>query len=70
MQKWMIEFSRKFKNRGIKIARASQLASYYKIYQFTVLYFCFVVLGVRCDVEILKLTASAQYINREVYECR
>ena len=69
MRKWMIEFFIKFKNRGIKIARASELAIYYKIYQFTVLYFNFVVLGVRCDVDILKLTASAQYINREVYEC-
>ena len=26
------------------------------------------VLGVRCDVDIFKLTASAQSINREVYE--
>ena len=69
MRKWMIESFRKFKNRGIKIARACQLASYYKIYKFTVLNFSFVVLGVRCDVDILKLTASAQYINREVYEC-
>ena len=25
------------------------------------------VLGVRCDVDIYKLTASAQSINREVY---
>ena len=26
------------------------------------------VLGVRCDADIFKLTASAQSINREVYE--
>ena len=24
-------------------------------------------IGVRCDVDIFKLTASAQYINRQVY---
>ena len=62
-------FFRKFKNLGIKIARASQLAIYYKIYPFIVLYFNFVVVGFRCDIDILKLTVSAQYINKEVYEC-
>ena len=62
MEKWMDEFLRKFKNRGIKIARLHQ------INQFTVIYFKFcTVFWVRWDVDILKqLTDSAQSINREV----
>ena len=35
------------------------------IYNYLLLFLYFV--GVRCDVDILKLTASAQSINREVY---
>ena len=37
MQKYMVEFLKKFENRGIKIASV-KLDSYHEIYQFTVIY--------------------------------
>ena len=40
------------------------------VYRFiTSLLLIFTVLGVCCDVDIFKLTARAQSINREVYAC-
>ena len=58
----MVEFLRKFENRGIKIT--CQLISYHQIYQFTAI-FTLILYG--CDADIFKLTATAQSINREVY---
>ena len=52
MRKWMVEFLRRFEDRDIKIDRVN--------YNY-LLSFC-TLLGVRCDVEIVKLTASAQSI--------
>ena len=64
----MVKFLRKFENRCIKIARVNSILITKSII-FTVIYFNFyTVLGVRCDVDIFKLTASAQSINREVYD--
>ena len=56
----MDEFLGKFENRGIKIARV--LNSHHQIYQFTLILYG---IEVRCDVDIFKLTAHAQSINRE-----
>ena len=68
MQKWMVEFLRKFENRAINIGQDNSIL-FTKIYPFTVIYFNFcTVLGVRCDVDIFKLTASAQSIYREVHQ--
>ena len=47
------------------------LESYHQIYKFTVIYFNLVQCPrseVRCDVDIFKLTARAQSINREAYD--
>ena len=63
----MVKFLTKFENRCIKIDWV-KLDSYHQIYQFRVIYFFFSVLGVRCDVDIFKLAASAPSINREVYD--
>ena len=62
----MIEILRKFENRAIKILRDYSILIT-KIYQFRVIYFNFVMCcGVSCDVDVIKQTASAQFINREV----
>ena len=67
MRKSLVEFLRKFKNRAIKTFR-DNLIFITQIYQFSyLLEFC-MVLSVRCDVDIFKLTASAQFIYREVYD--
>ena len=39
--------------------------SHHQINQFTLIWYGF---GVRCDVDIFKLAARAQYIYREIYE--
>ena len=68
MLKWMVEFLRKFENHAIKIRRDNSILIT-KICQFIVIYFNFcTAIGVRCDVDIFKLTASAQSIYREVYD--
>ena len=55
MRKWMLEFLRKFENRGIKIDRVNSIRITKSI---NLLYFC-TVLGFRCDVDIFKLTGRA-----------
>ena len=62
----MVEFFRKFENRAIKICWDNSIIIA-KIYQFkvTLILYC---VGVRCKVDIFKLTASAQSIYREVYD--
>ena len=63
----MVEILRKFENHGIKIARVTSiLITKPEIYSY-LLSFC-TILGVRCDVDIFKLAASAQSIYREVYD--
>ena len=64
MRKWMIEFLKKFEKRAIKSGRDNSILIT-KINQFAVI--CFNFVGCRCDVDIFKLTASAQSIYREVY---
>ena len=64
----MIEFLRKFENRGIKIAWVNSIIISKSI---NLQLGCWTpntptVLGVRCSVDILKLSASAQPIYREV----
>ena len=68
MQKWILEFLRKFENGGIKIAWAKSIliSKSINLQLFTLI--LHTVLEVRCDVDIIKLTASAQSINREVYD--
>ena len=64
----MLEFLRNFESRGIKIDRANMIfiTKSINLQLFTLILFG-VKLGVRCDVDIFKLTASAQSIYREVY---
>ena len=59
----MVKFWRKFDNRDIKIALVNSIFITKAINKLS---FC-VVLGIFCDVDIFKLTASAQSINWEVY---
>ena len=64
----MIEFLRKFENRSIKIARMNSIHITKSInLQLFNLILCGVGGQVPCDVDIFKLTASAQSINREVH---
>ena len=65
MLKWMFESLRQFENRGIKIARVNSIPINKSINSQL---FTLILNGVRCDVDIFKLTASAQSINREVYD--
>ena len=65
----MVEFLWKFENLAMKIGRDNSILIT-EINQFTVIYFNLVRcwgLGVRFDVDIFKLIASAQSIYREVY---
>ena len=64
MRKWMVEFLRKFKNRGIKISWVSH-NSHHQIYQLTLNLYS---VGVGCDTDIFKLTARALSIIREIYD--
>ena len=52
----MVEFLRKSESRGDKIGK---LDSHHRIFQFTLI--C-MVLGIRGDADIFKLTAGAPYI--------
>ena len=63
----MVEFLRKFENRGIKIARvnSSLITKSINLQLFTLI--C-MLLGIRNNGDIFKLTASAQSIYREVYD--
>ena len=61
MRKLMLVFLGKFENRGIKIARVNSIRITKSMH---LLKFC-MVLGVCCDVDILKLTARVQSINSE-----
>ena len=61
MRKFMLLFLGKFENRCIKIARVNSIRIKKSI---NLLKFC-MVLGVRCDVDIFKLTAREQSINSE-----
>ena len=59
IRKWIVEILRKFKNRGIKIARVNSIliTKSINLQLFTLILYG---VGVRCDVDIFKLTASAQ----------
>ena len=60
----MLVFPEKFENRGIKIARVN--STHITKNNNTLISF---VVWVRCDVDILKLTARVQSINSEsLYE--
>ena len=63
----MVEFLRKFENRDIKIARVNSIliTKSINLHLFTLILYD---VGLRCDIDIFKLTASAQSINREVCE--
>ena len=65
----MAELFRKFENRLIKSGRYNSILIS-ETYQFIFIYFNFVQfdLRLRCNVDIFKLTASAQSIYREVYD--
>ena len=67
MWKWMVEFLRNLENRGIKIARVNSIHITKSMdLQLFTLIFCDV--GGCCDVDIFKLTGSAQSIYLEVYD--
>ena len=55
MRKWIVEFFRKFENCFIKISRVNSISINKSI---NLLSSC-TVLGVRCDVDIFKLTTRA-----------
>ena len=61
----MVEFLRKFEIRGIKIARVYSIliSKSINLLLFTLILYG---VGIRCDVDIFKLTASAQAIYRDV----
>ena len=61
--------SQNIENRGISIARVNSILStkYINLQLFS---FILYGIGVRCDVNIFKLTASAQSIYRKVYGSR
>ena len=63
MLNWMVEFPRRSENRGIKFAGVNSIRITKSI---NLPIFC-TVLGVSCDIDVFKLTASAQSFNREVY---
>ena len=62
----MVEFLRKFENRGIKIARVNSIliTKSIDLQLFTLILSG---VGVRCDVDIFKLTASTQSNCTEIY---
>ena len=62
----MVEFLRKFQNRGIKIAWVNPIliTKSINLQLFTLIFYG---VGIRCDVAIFKLTSSAQSIYKEVY---
>ena len=62
----MDESLRKFENRPIKISRVNSILLITKSIILQLIYLILYGSGVRCHV-IFKLTASAQFINREVY---
>ena len=62
MRKWMVEFLRKFENRGINSILITESIN------LQLFNFFFMLLGVRCDVDIFTLTASAKSINRKLYD--
>ena len=72
MRKWIVEFLRKFENRGIKIAPVNSILITKSINSQLFTLLLYMVLRVRCDIDIFKLTASAQSIeksyHREVYD--
>ena len=63
MKKWMIEYLKKIENLLIKIARVNSIliAKSINLLLFTLILYG---VGVRCDADIFKPTATA---NREVY---
>ena len=66
MRKLMLVFLGQFENRGIKIARVNSIliTKSSNLLEFSM------VLGVRCDVDLFKLTVRAQSINSEsLYMC-
>ena len=66
IRKLIVEFFRKIENRGIKIARLNTILITKSI-DLQLFTFILYGVGVRCDVDTFKLTASAQSIYREVY---
>ena len=63
MRKLMLVFLEKFENCGIKIARVNSIRNTKSI---NLLQFC-MVLGVRCDVDIFKLTPLRSPLIVKVY---
>ena len=61
----MVEFLRKFENRSIKVVQDNSIliTKSINLHLFTLILYG---VGVRCDFDIFKLTASAQSIYREV----
>ena len=59
----MVEFLIKFENRGIKIYRVNSIliTKSIDLLLFTLILYS---VGVRCDVDIVKLTGSAQSVYR------
>ena len=65
MRKWMIEFLRKFENRGIKIARVNSILIAKSInLQFLTL--ILYVVGVRCDRS--RFSADIPFIEKSMVE--
>ena len=63
----MVEFLRNFGNRSIKIARDNSvlITKSINLQLFALIFYG---VGGSCEVDIFKLTASAESIYREVYD--
>ena len=66
MWKCIVEFLGIFETRGIKIARVNSIIITKSI-DFQLFTLILYGVGIRCDVDIFKLTVRAQSIYREVY---
>ena len=66
MRTWIVEFHREFENRGIEICRVNSIliTKSINLQLFTLILYG---VGVRCNVDIFKETASAQTIYRGFY---
>ena len=68
MRTWIVEFYRKYENRGIKINLVNSIViTSINLQVFTLILYC---VGVRNDVDMFKAIFRAQSIYREVdYRC-
>ena len=66
MQKWIIEFLRKFENRGIKIARVNSIfiTKFINLQLFTLILYS---VGVRCDRR--RFSVLSPFMEKSIFGC-